>query len=191
MPKINSRCYAKNSIHKKITKLMLLTMLLFAMLSVYDIKAEEKESDDNEIVFVKRRCGGWISDNGYFIDKQGDVYQFDFSELDAEIYAYTYPEGEEFMGLLDEVHRVTLPSCTIDLELILWCDMMANNIDTNVDMESEHVGYDCGSDTLYYVADGELIEVYSDGDYVSVLSDIYAKYVRHIFTNHIEPLIEQ
>jgi len=95
------------------------------------------------------------------------------------------------MGLLDEIHRVTLPICKIDLVYIMWCDMAAHNIDTDAEMESEHVGQDCGSDTLYYVADGELTEIYSDGDYESVLKDVFAKFLRYIFTNHIEPLIEQ
>ncbi len=197
-----TRNMAKNKIYntKKSTiknklKLIILTMLVLFIFPVCDINAEEKESDDNEIVFVKRMCDvswGWMycTDRGYFIDEQGNVYEFNLAEFDKEIFNETFPEGEEFMDLLDEIHRVTLPVCAINKLYVEWCNIVAGKVDIYAEMEREQVAQDCGSNTLYYVVEGELIEIYSDGDYESVLDDIYAKYIRYMFSTQIEPEIE-
>lgn len=111
---------------------------------------------------------------GSFVDLNGDVYSFDFSDRDP----MKDPEPMDDKDLIEELIKIRdteEPVRQVDADEIEACYRKIDDIDISAEVSSESVACDAGQHTLY-IADGyELIMLSSDGDYQKIKEDKTAK----------------
>ena len=136
------------------------------------------------IVFVMRRTNyAWgKQDSGSFIDINGDMYSFDFSDRDIL--------AADFVSALVDVRESSKPSKTGVASKSKLAEIVSEdipNIDAKAKVTSEHAMYDYGQKTLYVVgADGSsMIMLRSKGDWEQKLQDNTAKALCRYFDREI------
>lgn len=121
-------------------------------------------------------------DSGSFIDINGDMYSFDFSDRDIL--------AADFVSALVDVRESSKPSKTGVASKSKLAEIVSEdipNIDAKSKVTSEHAMYDYGQETLYVVgADGSsMIMLRSEGDWEQKLQDNTAKALCSYFDREI------
>lgn len=118
---------------------------------------------------------------GSFIDFEGNIYKYDFSDRSW----MDISSDEDLMCELEKGHFNHLfgePAGTFeDIDLLWDIAIFADQISENAVITKEHKGYDMGQDVLYAVSgEHRLIEINSFGDYDRVNTDENAKKIAEI-----------
>lgn len=118
---------------------------------------------------------------GSFIDYEGNIYKFDFSDRNW----MDISSDEDLMCELEKGHFNHLfgdPAGTFeDIDLLWDIAILADQISENAVITKEHKGYDMGQDVLYAVSgEHRLIEINSFGDYDRVNTDENAEKIAEI-----------
>lgn len=118
---------------------------------------------------------------GSFIDFEGNIYKFDFSDRNW----MDISSDEDLMCELEKGHFNHLfgdPAGTFeDIDLLWDIAILADQISENAVITKEHKGYDMGQDVLYAVSgEHRLIEINSFGDYDRVNTDENAEKIAEI-----------
>lgn len=129
---------------------------------------------NQDIVFIRHYTNlAWgYQSNGSFIDKEGNVYKFDFSDLPRNI------SLEEKIQKFQEIRENEKPvsSDIISDDDLKYLYELLGRIDINAGFNKESVACDAGQYTLYgirYKDDGspELVMIYSYGDWINTPED--------------------
>lgn len=118
---------------------------------------------------------------GSFIDFEGNIYKFDFSDRSW----MDISSDEDLMCELENGHFNHLfgdPAGTFeDIDLLWDIAILADQISENAVITKEHKGYDMGQKVLYAVSgEHRLIEINSFGDFDCVNTDENAKRIAEI-----------
>ena len=137
------------------------------------IEEPEREVPADEILLVNQyKNFAWgYQDSGYFIDTNGNVYGFSFSEISNSIGIGEL--HEHLMLIRDNVE----PKANIGMNAVRKLYTLGEGIDPEAEMDRQHMAYDAGQRTLYYYdADtGEMVKCISQGDYDELPKDPKAR----------------
>ena len=135
--------------------------------------AYETDIERSNIVIVNSyRNWAWgYQHSGTFIDLEGKVYEFDFSDEEIK-------NNDDFVARLEDYyHSVDLSYSqkVSDPDLIFEIAALSDLISPNAEIIKEHTAHDAGQDTIYVLnSDNDLIKLYSHGDYSETNTDEYA-----------------
>lgn len=142
---------------------------------------EQVSGRDGDIVFVRVVSNyAWgYTYCGSFVDTDGNVYSFDFSDDAKNEDGRPFPNEQDDRPLierLEEIRKTEKPERTLDAKAIDSCAAYIPNIDTSAEMKTEFTACDAGQRTIYAVTeDGKLIEMFTEGDNTGFLDDKAAK----------------
>lgn len=134
-----------------------------------------KEDRRSEIMLISQHTNwAWDYQNyGYFVTIYGDVYEFDFSNYDAQEYMFPN-EKTDFLAYLEDIMKNGEISRFEDVSDI---QPLILKVNANSGWKNTSYACDMGQTTLYGVrpnADNtnmEVIKLYSYGDSIYVLND--------------------
>ncbi len=157
----------------------------FLPFEVMDMSIDIEDTVINQdIVFISQYSNfAWGYQNyGSFIDKNGDLYKFDFSDLPYDI---SVEEKIEKMLEIKETENPTTNFCNEEELKYLYELLYMVNI--NEGFYEENVSCDAGQSTLYGVrykddSSFELIQIYSDGDDIRKPKDKNAEKLYKYYT---------
>lgn len=140
---------------------------------------ERRESKSGIVVINSYRNFAWGHQHyGSFIDFEGNEYTFDFSE------DYITSE-EEFIQKLNEYYTELADKPVKrygDKERILRIALLADAVDEDAVIVSEHNAYDAGQQTLYILNDEQkLVKISSYGDFIETNTDENALQIAGLF----------
>ncbi|MDE5945935.1 MAG: hypothetical protein K2G63_01310, partial [Oscillospiraceae bacterium] len=151
----------------------------------------DMEIPDNEIILISRYINhAWGYDNdGIFIDSDGGVYSFDFSQ---EINNYNHNETDEtFLNKLQTIRTYTEPFVTLNANILNELYSYSSGINPDAELNSKHEAYDAGENQLM-ICDTDthkLVLCHEKGDYSGTLKDTYAKKLLLFYDDTISQII--
>lgn len=130
---------------------------------------------DQEIVFINQRLA-WSDtyiNMGYYIDKHGDFYTFDVSDMDNK-----YADPLELLNYLLN-NSGNIVDINIEEDQLKENYWYLLHIDANAQIDSESIGCDQGSDITYGIiykenGDVQLLMLEEKGDFERTNTDPYA-----------------
>ncbi len=141
------------------------------------------------VVLVREyRNGAWgYQHSGDFVDINGNVYPFDFSDDDREIRS-----NDELMSRLMEIYEEGTPDssvCSEYTDKLEEITELADKADTRAKLTCEFAAYDAGQYTLYAVnSDFRLVEISSSGGLEILSTDPNALEIQRL-CNEINRLV--
>ena len=141
---------------------------------------------ENEILLVSRSTNGaWgYADSGYFIDTNGDVYGFDFSQMGYRMYTHY---GMDFYDKLMLIRENVPSKINIGEDMVNKIYELGEEIDPGAGFDSQNMACDMGQRTIYYYdADtGDLIRCISHGDNEELPKDRNARKLANLVENDL------
>ena len=140
-------------------------------------KPETPASTEPSNIVLITRYQNWawgVDDRGSFVDKDGDVYSFSFTDADT-LYDYDPVSGSDLLETLEKIRADREPEGKADSDAMQQILQLIPEIDTSADVTEEHCAYDAGQTTLYAVRGHEIIALHSSGDYKRELADDAAR----------------
>lgn len=157
----------------------------FLPFAVMDKSINIKDTVINQDIVLINHYTNWAwgyQSYGSFIDKDGNLYEFDFSDLPCDISA------QEEIGKMLEIRENEKPVGNFCNEKKLkYLYELLYKVDENAGFDEENVSCDAGQDTLYgvrYEEDGSsvLVKIYSDGDWIENPKDKNAQKLCKYYT---------
>lgn len=177
---------------KKIIAIVSFVLFLASLVSCSSTQSGSNiEIPDNEIILISRYINyAWGYDNnGIFIDSDGGVYSFDFSQ---EINNYNQNETDEiFLNKLQTIRTYTKPFVTLNANILNELYSYSSEINPNAELNSKHEAYDAGENQLM-VCDTDthkLVLCREKGDYSGTLQDTYAKKLLSFYDDTVNQII--
>ena len=131
------------------------------------------EERSNIVVVSSYRNWAWgYQHSGTFIDFEGKVYEFDFSdeEIKNDIEFVERLEAYYHSSDLNYSQKVSDPALVSEIAAL------SDLISPNAEITKEHAAYDAGQNTIYLLnSENELVKIYSDGDYTEINTDKHAE----------------
>lgn len=180
---------------KKITFTLLIIfgILISVYLNIsYSKKAwKDLEVPSDEILLIRHymNFAGDFQHDGIFIDSEGGVYSFDFSENSNNYKPFS--STVDFINTLHIIRASEEPIATLNDSLLKELYWYVSNININSEFTKTHRACDAGSDSIDIYDRGAqtLITCYETGDYDGKLQDKYAKKLCYLFNRKIQPII--
>lgn len=178
---------------KKITFTLLIIFGILISVYLY-ISCSKKvwkdlEVPSDEILLIDQRKNyAWdFQHDGIFIDSEGGVYSFDFSE-NSDNYK-EFSSHADFINALHIIRANEEPFANLNDSLIQELYWYVSNIDINSEFTETSRACDAGSDTIdiYHKGTQALITCYETGDYNGKLQDKYAKKLCSFYKRKIIP----
>lgn len=143
---------------------------------------------EDKIIFIDAYSNyAWgYADDGIFIDTNGDVWSYDFSQ-------YYYPhydeDKEDVVEHLDRddlfriIQKYTEPIAKIDIDILKEAYALGLKVDPDAEFKQKSMACDMGQYTLYFVnpETGEDVKIYSQGDTDFIPKDRYAKKLKKFY----------
>ncbi len=125
------------------------------------------------IVFISRYSNwAWgYQDNGSFVTYGGEVYSFDFGETDPG----TGAVPDDFVKALEDIRDNSEPKSTVDAAAVAECYSYAPQVNAEAEFPKVNMACDAGQRSVYFVRDGEIIMISTNGDNDGELDDKAAK----------------
>ncbi|MBR6044558.1 MAG: hypothetical protein IKP47_02865 [Ruminococcus sp.] len=125
----------------------------------------------DDIAFISYYCNAaWgFCLRGSYVDKNGNVYEFDLSDVGFE--GLAGPIQENLAQMISKNYAEAKPVRTVDPSIIAAAYEYASLVDRDAEVTSEHVMCDYGQNTLYAVVDGCMIMLRSTGDVTKTVLD--------------------
>ncbi|MBE5944343.1 MAG: hypothetical protein E7258_05435 [Lachnospiraceae bacterium] len=183
-----------NSISKLVITFLLSVSLSFIQTQPVLAKSDSKGDSDQPDIVLVRRHSNWAwgySDYGIFIDEEGNIYSFNFGDSVEGGYPdmEDVPSDGELLEILGELQETTKPTDKANKLIVFICDILAEGVDVNAELTSEHTACDAGQDTLYVVNNsGQLIEISSYGDNTKHRECPVAKIIDKLYNTFIEDI---
>ena len=130
----------------------------------------EPSTERSNIVIVSSyRNWAWgYQHSGTFIDFEGKVYEFDFSDEEIK-------NNDDFLTRLEEYYHsadLSYSQKVSDPTLISEIAALSDKISSNAEITKEHTAYDAGQNTIYLLnSENKLVKIYSNGDYTEINTD--------------------
>lgn len=166
-------------VKKIITVLCLILVLLGLNSCMVNNEKNTKEIPKKGIVLVWQYVNGaWGYENkGTFVDINGNVYTFDFSD-------YIDISQEETVQRLLEIYEKDKPTMSVDKEIVKECYLKIPDINTEAELKKEYAGcVDMGQQTLYAMTYNQdtLVKLCSEGDYEVKRNDKNAQEISDLY----------
>lgn len=124
---------------------------------------------------------------GYYVSKKGNVYNFNFSEIESE---KDLPFQQWLIRQI-EIHSQTADAMrTIDVKTINKGLGYAAKIDPNAKVTTENKMFDYGQNTAYAIVDGKFVMLWSKGDNDCKVEDKNADKAAEAFNEALSVLNE-
>lgn len=179
---------------KRVTQMIMVLMYIF-VICICSIACGDNENNsekiaaielpEDEIIFISRYQAwdlGYL-DSGYFVDTDGAVYAFDFSQ-----YTYDMQNDEElFLKKLWVIRNLTEPFATIDIEVLKEIYYYGMMLDMAAEYSKEWMGCDMGQHSLIFrnaETDASIV-FYEDGDVRGELQDASARHLVSVYEEYM------
>ncbi|MGN0346585.1 MAG: hypothetical protein ACI4DU_04795 [Lachnospiraceae bacterium] len=138
--------------------------------------------EEDQIIIINRyvNYAAGYQDEGFFIDVNGRVYFYCFSQL---VYQEVPDTDEDFLIKLKDIQQYAEPLMTIDDSVMSEAINLCFQIDAAETYEKELTAYDAGDRILYVCNDADMIPCRQIGDYEGALDSVSARNFIEYFDN--------
>lgn len=181
---------------KRIVAVMLAIFCLLSMLTYASDQTDNAEWSNikvpkDEIILIERYINyAWgYANEGVFIDSNGGVYSFDFSEINGA----NGETDEQFLDKLQMIRKYAEPFATLDKEMLSELYWYSNNINIKAEMPEKHTVCDAGETQIFICAPDthELVLCRQKGDFTGTLKDTNAKKLLSLYDKTIQRTIKK